>query len=135
MGAMPERVCVVDDDQSIHRGLRRLFKSAGYAAEMFASAEDYLARETFTGSICLVLDVRMPGLNGLGLQQALETRGPAIAPAAVRRRSAAPPGESANRDSSSRRTVTRRGAPESSAHATGSRRCNPAATPASAASA
>jgi FixJ family two-component response regulator len=75
MGAMPELVCVVDDDQSIRRGLRRLFKSAGYAAEMFASAEDYLARETFAGSICLVLDVRMPGLNGLGLQQALETRG------------------------------------------------------------
>ena len=66
---------MVDDDQSVRRGLRRLFKSAGYAAEMFASAEDYLAREIFTGPICLVLDVRMPGLNGLGLQQALESRG------------------------------------------------------------
>lgn len=75
MAATPELVCVVDDDQSIRRGLRRLFKSAGYAAEMFASAEDYLARETFAGAICLVLDVRMPGLNGLGLQQALEERG------------------------------------------------------------
>jgi FixJ family two-component response regulator len=75
MGAMLELVCVVDDDQSIRRGLRRLFKSAGYAAEMFASAEDYLAREIFEGPTCLVLDVRMPGLNGLGLQQALETRG------------------------------------------------------------
>jgi FixJ family two-component response regulator len=75
MGAAPELVCVVDDDQSIRRGLRRLFKSAGYAAEMFASAEDYLARETFAGASCLVLDVRMPGLNGLGLQQALEERG------------------------------------------------------------
>jgi FixJ family two-component response regulator len=75
MGATPELVCVVDDDQSVRRGLRRLFKSAGYAAEMFASAEDYLARETFAGSICLVLDVRMPGLNGLDLQQALESRG------------------------------------------------------------
>jgi FixJ family two-component response regulator len=75
MGAAPELVCVVDDDQSIRRGLRRLFKSAGYAAEMFASAEDYLAREIFEGPTCLVLDVRMPGLNGLGLQQALETRG------------------------------------------------------------
>jgi FixJ family two-component response regulator len=68
-------VCVVDDDQSVRRSLRRLFKSAGYAAEMFASAEDYLARETFAGPICLVLDVRMPGLNGLDLQQALESRG------------------------------------------------------------
>jgi len=66
---------VVDDDQSVRRSLRRLFKSAGYTTEMFASAEDYLARETFSGPICLVLDVRMPGLNGLDLQQALESRG------------------------------------------------------------
>jgi FixJ family two-component response regulator len=65
----------VDDDQSVRRGLRRLFKSAGYAAETFASAEDYLAREIFGGSICLVLDVRMPGLKGPGLQEALEKRG------------------------------------------------------------
>jgi FixJ family two-component response regulator len=71
----PELVCVVDDDQSVRRGLRRLFKSAGYDAEMFASAEEYLVREAFEGPICLVLDVRMPGLNGLDLQRALEARG------------------------------------------------------------
>jgi FixJ family two-component response regulator len=70
-----ELVCVVDDDQSVRRGLRRLFKSAGYDAEMFASAEDYLSREVFEGPLCLVLDVRMPGLNGLDLQQAVESRG------------------------------------------------------------
>jgi len=75
MSVAKELVCVVDDDQSVRRGLRRLFKSAGYAAETFASAEDYLAREIFEGPICLVLDVRMPGLNGMGLQEALETRG------------------------------------------------------------
>jgi FixJ family two-component response regulator len=68
-------VCVVDDDQSVRRGLGRLFKSAGYAAETFASAEDYLAREIFEGPICLVLDVRMPGLNGPDLQEVLESRG------------------------------------------------------------
>jgi len=75
MGTAQELVCVVDDDQSVRRGLRRLFTSAGYAADMFASAENYLARETFAGPICLVLDVRMPGLNGLDLQQVLESRG------------------------------------------------------------
>jgi FixJ family two-component response regulator len=75
MSAANELVCVVDDDQSVRRGLRRLFKSAGYDAEMFASAEEYLAREAFAGPICLVLDVRMPGLNGLDLQHALEARG------------------------------------------------------------
>lgn len=75
MSAASELVGVVDDDQSVRRGLRRLLKSAGYAAETFASAEDYLARELFEGPICLILDVRMPGLNGLGLQEALEARG------------------------------------------------------------
>ena len=75
MSVAQELVCVVDDDQSVRRGLRRLFKSAGYEAEMFASAEDYLVREAFAGPICLVLDVRMPGLNGLDLQQAVEARG------------------------------------------------------------
>ena len=75
MSRARELVCVVDDDQSVRRALRRLFKSDGYAAEAFASAEDYLAREIFEGSICLVLDVRMPGLKGPGLQEALEKRG------------------------------------------------------------
>ncbi|PYK67456.1 MAG: DNA-binding response regulator [Verrucomicrobia bacterium] len=75
MSGATELVCVVDDDQSVRRGLGRLLKSAGYAAETFSSAEDYLAREIFEGSICLVLDVRMPGLKGPVLQEALEKRG------------------------------------------------------------
>ncbi len=75
MSGARELVCVVDDDQSVRRSLRRLFRSAGYAAETFASAEDYLAREIFKGPICLALDVRMPGLNGLELQKTLESRG------------------------------------------------------------
>jgi FixJ family two-component response regulator len=68
-------VCVVDDDPSVRRGLGRLLKSVDYVAESFASAEDYLARDVCDGAVCLVLDVRMPGLNGLGLQQALDERG------------------------------------------------------------
>ena len=75
MSKTKKLVCVVDDDQSVRRGLGRLFKSAGYAAETFASAEDYLAREIFEGPICLVLDVRMPGVNGPDLQEVLESRG------------------------------------------------------------
>jgi len=75
MSGLAELVGVVDDDQSVRRGLRRLLRSAGYAAETFDSAEDYLARDLFEGPICLVLDVRMPGLNGPGLQKELEARG------------------------------------------------------------
>lgn len=75
MSGMTDLVGVVDDDQSVRRALRRLLKSAGFSAETFASAEDYLAREIFEGPTCLILDVRMPGLNGLGLQETLEARG------------------------------------------------------------
>jgi FixJ family two-component response regulator len=74
--SQPKRlVCVVDDDASVRRSLGRLFKSAGYAAELFASAEDYLERAIFEGPVFLVVDVRMPGLKGPELQEALEVRG------------------------------------------------------------
>ena len=75
MSPAAELVCVVDDDESVRRGLRRLLKSAGYTAETFSSAEEYLAREIFQGALCLLLDVRMPGLTGPALQEALEERG------------------------------------------------------------
>jgi FixJ family two-component response regulator len=64
-------VCVVDDDELIRRGLVRLFRSVGVAAEAFESAEDFLERDRPQGPCCLVLDLQMPGLNGLELQQRL----------------------------------------------------------------
>jgi FixJ family two-component response regulator len=68
-------VCIVDDESSIRRGLRRLFQSAGYEAKTFPSAEAYLAHEIADGPSCLVLDVRMPGINGIALQEELAARG------------------------------------------------------------
>jgi FixJ family two-component response regulator len=64
-------VCVVDDDELICRSLVRLFRSVGAAVESFGSAEDFLARDRPDGPCCLVLDLQMPGLNGLELQQRL----------------------------------------------------------------
>ncbi len=64
-------IFVVDDDPSVRKSLTRVMTSAGYAVEAFASARDFLAREPFTGPCCLILDVRMPGLSGLELQEAL----------------------------------------------------------------
>jgi FixJ family two-component response regulator len=75
MTTLPHLVGIVDDDPSIRRALQRLFRSAEYAAEAFPSAEAYLAREIFEGPVCLVLDVRMPGLNGPGLQETIQARG------------------------------------------------------------
>jgi FixJ family two-component response regulator len=66
-------VFVVDDDASVRKSLVRLLKAAGYQAEAFASVRDFLARRPYDGPCCLVLDVRMPGLTGLDLQEALRT--------------------------------------------------------------
>jgi FixJ family two-component response regulator len=64
-------VCVVDDDDSVRRGLTRLFRSVHLPVEAFASAQSYLDRPAHDGPICLVLDVCMPGLDGLELQRTL----------------------------------------------------------------
>ena len=62
---------VVDDDASVRGALARLLHSAGYQTEIFASAESFLAQSRVDAPGCILLDVRMPGLNGLELQEAL----------------------------------------------------------------
>jgi FixJ family two-component response regulator len=64
-------VFVVDDDASIRKSLGRLISAAGYQVQAFASPREFLAREPTAGPSCLVLDVRMPGITGLELQQTL----------------------------------------------------------------
>ena len=68
-------VFVVDDDPSVRKSLTRVMTSAGYAVEAFASARDFLTREPLAGPCCVVLDVRMPGLTGLDLQETLALAG------------------------------------------------------------
>ena len=68
-------VSIIDDDASVRRGLARLVKAAGYDVETFASAHEYLARPRPEDPCCLLLDVRMPGLSGLELQEALARTG------------------------------------------------------------
>lgn len=65
------RIFIIDDDRSVRTSLARLLGAAGFATEVFACAEDYLARERFDGVACLILDVRMPGSSGLELQDTL----------------------------------------------------------------
>lgn len=67
-------VFVIDDDESVRKGLKRLLKSANYEAEVFASASDFLERAPYSGAACVIVDVRMPGLNGIEFQQALIDR-------------------------------------------------------------
>ena len=75
MSAVAPMIFVVDDDLSVRRSLTRLLTSAGYTVEAFASAGEFLARERYTGPCCLVLDMRMPGLTGLELQETLAAAG------------------------------------------------------------
>jgi FixJ family two-component response regulator len=69
------RIFIVDDDSSVRISLARLLGAAGFETEVFASAEDYLARERYDGIACLILDVRMPGSSGLELQETLNELG------------------------------------------------------------
>jgi FixJ family two-component response regulator len=64
-------VFVVDDDLSVREALSSLIRSVGLRVQTFASAKEFLAFERPDATACLVLDVRMPGLNGLELQREL----------------------------------------------------------------
>ncbi len=68
-------VVVVDDDPSVRRALDRLLRSAGYQVEVFESVRAFLLNGDFQRAACLVLDVRMPGPNGLELQRLLTEAG------------------------------------------------------------
>jgi FixJ family two-component response regulator len=71
-------VFVVDDDEAVRNSLRLLLRSVGLNATALASAPEFLAKYDPAQSGCLVLDVRMPGMSGLELQQQLNVRGAII---------------------------------------------------------
>jgi FixJ family two-component response regulator len=64
-------VLVVDDDPAVRTALSRLLGASGFRVETFASAEALLAREPAAPAACLVLDVSLPGVDGLDLQKRL----------------------------------------------------------------
>jgi len=68
-------VAIVDDDASVRQSSRRLIRSFGYRAEAFGSGEEFLTSAAAAQAACLVLDVRMPGMDGLELQRRLTERG------------------------------------------------------------
>jgi DNA-binding NtrC family response regulator len=68
-------VFIVDDDSGTRESLRNLIRSAGFSAQTFSSAQEFLAAERPKAPGCLVLDVQLPGLSGLDLQQELAKAG------------------------------------------------------------
>src|SRR6202050_5714863 len=69
-------VFVVDDDISIRESLEALLRKAGWCVETFVSAQEFLARPPVLVPNCLVLDVSLPGLNGLDLQKRVAVERP-----------------------------------------------------------
>lgn len=67
-------ILIVDDDASIQNALGRLLASAGYATATFEGGQELLANPLVTSALCLILDVDMPGMNGLEVQRELFAR-------------------------------------------------------------
>jgi len=64
-------ISIVDDDESVRESLDGLFRSVGFAVKVFASAEEFLNADHHDDVDCLLLDVRLPGMNGIELHRHL----------------------------------------------------------------
>ena len=69
--AIPIRISIVDDDQSVRDGLSRLLRSVAFAVNTFASADAYSSSDRAGTEDCLLLDIRMPGQSGIELRRQL----------------------------------------------------------------
>jgi FixJ family two-component response regulator len=64
-------IAVIDDDASVRRALQRLLRSAGFAVETYATAREFLDADYWARTVCLVLDIHLPGMSGIELQEYL----------------------------------------------------------------
>jgi FixJ family two-component response regulator len=74
-GGAGNLISIIDDDESVRRTTTRLIESFGFQAAAFESAEIFLSSHHLNDAACLIVDVRMPGMNGLQLQSQLATAG------------------------------------------------------------
>jgi FixJ family two-component response regulator len=68
-------VVIVDDDTSVRQSTDRLIRSFGYRTQVFGSGQEFLGSGAADRAACLLLDVRMPGMDGLDVQRSLAERG------------------------------------------------------------
>jgi FixJ family two-component response regulator len=74
-------IAIVDDDESMREAMKSLMRSVGFRAETFASGEEFLNSDRLRDTACLILDLQMPGISGLELQNrlaALQNRVPVV---------------------------------------------------------
>lgn len=74
-GSTGETIFLIDDDLSVREGLTGLIESLGWSVQAFASAVEFLAVKPVEAAGCVVLDINMPGMNGLELQRQMDDRG------------------------------------------------------------
>ena len=75
---MPPTVLIADDDEAVRDSLQILLEAAGYRVRSFASGSEFLSAARPEGEACLIIDVRMPGLGGLEVQERLQAEGAAL---------------------------------------------------------
>src|SRR5258705_3934283 len=73
--AAPSMVFVIDDDELVRAAIQGMLKSVGLRSETFETAQEFLRSNRPDGPSCLVLDVRLPGINGLDFQRKLAEAG------------------------------------------------------------
>ena len=71
-------ISIVDDDDSVRTALKSLIDSVGFRAEVFGSGEEFLKSPVVSQTDCLIVDVRMPGMTGLELQERLNASGASV---------------------------------------------------------
>ena len=72
---MEPLIAIVDDDKAVRDAVRRMLKSYGFTASVFASAEQFLGSDERNRVSCLILDVSMPGMTGMALHRHLISQG------------------------------------------------------------
>jgi FixJ family two-component response regulator len=72
-------ISIIDDDDSVRLSTGRLVRSLGLSTYTFASAKDFLDSPQLTGTSCLIVDIQMPAMTGLELQDLLRSQGRSVA--------------------------------------------------------
>jgi len=68
-------IYVIDDDESVRKAFKRLFRSVNFDVETFSSAEEFLQSQKPNKNSCIIIDIKMPGLTGFNLQRKLAAQG------------------------------------------------------------